>query len=165
MRRWQLSKRDRKKLISLLQSKYDGMGGLLDKLRDSNIEKVVEEDMVIYLVDGRAAFIELGEDDVIPHLFLLLHHGYGWLPYIVVDEGAVQPISRGADLMRPGIVEFHGEFKEGDILVVVDPKHRLPLAVHRALMDRASAEAARRGRVSKSLHHVGDRFWKLAKTL
>jgi PUA-domain protein len=165
MRRWQLSKRDKKDLLASLKLRYGEMGGLLSRLKDSRVEKLVENDMVLYLVDGKAAFIELDSGLIIPHLLLLLDRGYSWLPYIVVDEGAVMPISRGADLMRPGVLEFHGNYRQGDIIVIVDPNHRLPLAVHQALIGRVEAEALQKGRISKSLHHVGDKYWKLAKSI
>ncbi len=169
MRRWHLSKRDRRRLFEQLRQLYGSRADRLTQLLgDATLEKLVEDDVEMYLADGKPALIELVVDDetiVIPHLLLLLDKGYDWLPFIVVDEGAVRPISRGADLMRPGIVEFSGDFSRGDVVVIVDPNHKLPLAVHRALYSRAEIESMERGRVTKSLHHVGDRFWKIGKSL
>ncbi|NPA04610.1 MAG: DUF1947 domain-containing protein [Crenarchaeota archaeon] len=162
MRRWVISKSERKRLLERLSSLYPGLGiG-----RDARIEVVVEEDVKAYLIDGIPAFYEAGDGTLIPLLFYLLKRGYrGWLPYIVVDEGAVRPISRGADLMRPGIVEVGGDFDRGAIVVIVDPNHRLPLAVHRSLYSSEEIKAMERGRVSKCLHHVGDRYWRMFKGL
>ena len=164
MRRWLLSKKDRKKLYRELKQHYPGF----DPSQYDRIEIVVEDDVELYLFDSIPAFIRdkgVAGGKPIPHLLFLLRRGYSWLPSIVVDEGAVRPISRGADLMRPGVVEFRGDFDKGDIVVVVERSRGLPLAVHEALMGREEAEAAERGRVSKSLHHVGDRYWKLGENL
>lgn len=161
MRRWRLSKRDRRRLLERLRERYPG----LDTSSIGDVEIVVEEDSTIYLVDGVPAFIEAGEGLLIPHLLYLLRRGANWLPGVVVDEGAVKPISRGADLMRPGVVEFTGDFREGDIVVVLEPSRRLPLAVHQALVSREEAERMEKGKVSRRLHHVGDRWWRLGKSL
>ncbi len=159
MRRWQLSKKDRKKLLAEIARLYPRLS--IDP--DTRIEKLVEDDITLYLFNGEAWFFE-HEGRLIPHLQMLLRRGYqGWLPYIVVDEGAVKPISRGADLMRPGVLRFEGDFQRGDILVIVEPSRGLPLAVHEALVSREEAEAMEKGRITKSIHHVGDRVWKLAK--
>ncbi|ABM81390.1 DUF1947 domain-containing protein [Hyperthermus butylicus] len=162
MRRWQLSKRDKKRLLEKLAETYPGLS--VGELRDARIEKLVEDDVEMYIVDSLPAFIEAGERFV-PHLLYLLRRGYSWLPYIVVDEGAVKPISRGADLMRPGIVEVVGEFSPGDIVVIVEPSRRLPLAVHEALISSKDIPGMEKGRVSRRLHYVGDRYWKIAERL
>ncbi|NOZ89266.1 MAG: DUF1947 domain-containing protein [Crenarchaeota archaeon] len=159
MRRWQLSKKDRRRLLERLHQLYPAM----ELPREARIEKLVEEDITLYLLDGRPWLIEL-EDKLIPHLAWLLPDRYrGVLPYIVVDEGAVKPISRGADLMRPGVLRFEGDYGEGDIVVIVEPGRLLPLAVHEALLPRSEAERMEKGRITRSLHHVGDRFWKLGQ--
>ncbi len=162
MRRWVLSKKDKRRLFERLRRLYPR----LELRRDARVEAVVVEGVEAYMVDGVPAFYEAEGGLLVPLLFYLLRRGYeGWLPYIVVDSGAVKPISRGADLMRPGIVEVGGVFREGDVVVVVEPTRRLPLAVHRALRGSAEVEAMQRGRVSRCLHHVGDRYWKLFKSL
>ncbi len=158
MRRWQLSKRERKQLSRLLGELYG-----LDLDPESRVEKLVEDDSELIIIDGVASFIKL-EGKYIPHLKILLRRPTALrVPRIVVDQGAVRPIARGADLMRPGIVEIEGDFEAGDVVVVVEPSRRLPLAVHRALYSRDQVETMEKGRVTKRLHHLGDRFWRLAE--
>ncbi len=161
MRRWQLSKKDRRRLLERLHRLYPAM----EPPREARIEKLVEDDITLYLLDGKPWLIEVG-DKLVPHLASLLPNRYrGVLPYIVVDEGAAKPISRGADLMRPGVLRFEGDYGEGDIVVIVEPSRLLPLAVHEALLPRSEAEKMEKGRITRSLHHVGDRFWRLGQQL
>ncbi len=161
MRRWVLSKKDRKKLARSLSECYPRFS-----LKNyDKVEVIVEGSTRIYMLDGIPAFIEdpaLGTKPI-PHLVFLLRRGYEWLPAITVDEGAVRPISRGADLMRPGIVDIRGAFAKGEVVVVAEPNRGLPIAVHEALYSSEEIREMEKGRVSRSLHHIGDRFWKLAE--
>ncbi|HIP85292.1 MAG TPA: DUF1947 domain-containing protein [Pyrodictium sp.] len=160
MRRWMLSKRDRKKLEEELARFYPQY--TLPK--EAKVEYAIIEDIELVIIDRLPAFIKI-DDKYIPHLLYLLKKGYSWLPQIVVDSGAVKPISRGADLMRPGIMEIVGEFDTGTIVVILEPSRRLPIAVHRTLYGSRTIIGMERGRGSKRLHYVGDRYWKLADKL
>jgi PUA domain protein len=102
-----LSKRDKKRLLQRLRVFYPKL-----VLGDDPIEVVVEDDMTVYIVGSVPGFIELESLRlVVPHLkFLIKHRDFReWIPNIIVDMGAVKPISRGADLMRPGIKEVIGD--------------------------------------------------------
>ncbi len=160
MRRWVLSKKDRRRLREAVEKQLPGL------VVPDRVEVVVEDGVKLYLFEGIPALIEdEGLGRLVPHLMYLLRRGYDWLPAVVVDEGAVKPISRGADLMRPGIVEVRGRFGKGELFVVVEPSRGLPLAVHEALFSSEDVLAMERGRVSRCLHHVGDRYWRLGQQL
>jgi PUA domain protein len=155
-----LSKKERRQLTAILGERY---GLNIDK--EAKIEKMIEDDIELIIIDGIAAFIKLGEDYV-PHLRILLRRPDTVnIPKIIVDQGAVAPIARGADVMRPGILGFEGDFSANQIVAVVEPSRKLPIAVHRSLYSRAEIEAMKRGRVTKRLHYLGDRYWKLAEAL
>ena len=85
-------------------------------------------------------------------------------PHAVVDMGAVKFMCNGANVMRPGIVEY-SEFSKGDIVCIVEESRRKPLAVGRAVVDSSELEGTKRGEVVKNLHYVSDRFWETAKTI
>ncbi len=74
---------------------------------------------------------------------------------VTVDAGAVEFVSGGADVMRPGIVEADDAISEGDLVVVVEETHGKALSVGRALVD-GSEMVGDSGKVVDSLHHVGD---------
>lgn len=77
---------------------------------------------------------------------------------MVVDAGAVPFIANGADVMGPGIVYADPDIMAGDLVVILEERHKKPLAVGRAL--RSGQEMKGEGKAVKSIHHVGDRLWK-----
>jgi PUA-domain protein len=80
---------------------------------------------------------------------------------ITVDMGAVPFVAKGADVMRPGIVSVTDDVKKGSPAIVVDERHRKALAVVVALLDGPALRAETKGKVAKTVHHVGDLLWAL----
>ncbi len=81
------------------------------------------------------------------------------IPKIVVDMGAVPYVCKGADVMAPGVVAIEGEFEEKDFLLVVDERHRKPLAVGVALFSSEDMKTINHGKTVRTLHYVGDKLW------
>ena len=81
------------------------------------------------------------------------------IPKIVVDMGAVPYVCKGADVMAPGVVAIEGEFRENDILLVVDERHGKPLAVGVALFSSETMKTVNHGKTVKNIHYVGDKLW------
>lgn len=79
---------------------------------------------------------------------------------VVVDSGAVSFIVNGADVMAPGIVEADPEIVPGDPVVVVEERHRKPLAVGVALLPGPEMRGS--GKAVRSVHHVGDDLWEMS---
>jgi PUA-domain protein len=125
-----------------------------------NIEVVIEDNVKIYLVNGKPGFIEK-DNTIIPHLKWLLTNGHCFLPKIIVDIGAVKPVSKGARVMAPGIVKVVGEFEKNDYVVVIDEKYEAPLSIARALYSSEEIRRMARGPVAESVHHIGDEYWSL----
>ncbi|MFC7059589.1 RNA-binding protein [Halovenus salina] len=80
---------------------------------------------------------------------------------VTVDTGAIQFVSDGADVMRPGIVEADADIEEGDFVVINEEAHSKFLAVGRALVD-GDEMAGQEGRVVDSIHHVGDDLYEFS---
>jgi PUA-domain protein len=80
---------------------------------------------------------------------------------VTVDAGAVQFVSDGADVMRPGIVTADEGLESGDLVAVDEESHGKFLAVGRALTDGAEM-TGEKGRVVESLHHVGDDLYEFS---
>jgi len=131
--------------------------------RRASYELARGRDIEIILVDGAPVFAVIS-GKLVPtlHYLLVNRKAMEHLPRVVVDEGAVAPVSRGADIMAPGITEVRGEFGKGSIVVVVDPRHGMPLAVAEALFSSEEIKEMRKGKVLRNLHHVGDRIWRAA---
>jgi PUA-domain protein len=80
---------------------------------------------------------------------------------VTVDAGAVQFVSDGADVMRPGIVDADDAIAPGDLVAIVEETHRKALAVGRAL-EPGSDLVGDSGKVVESVHHVGDDLYEFA---
>jgi PUA domain protein len=128
----------------------------------TNIEVVETEHVKIYLLNGRPLLAKVHKE-----LFptLLFNDFLAIAPKAVVDMGAVPFVCKGANIMKPGIRCFEGDFAEGDFILVIDEMHRKPLALGEAVFGRAEAESATQGPVIRNVHFVGDKTWNLLKDL
>ena len=113
--------------------------------------------LLLYIVDKEVKYLKHPQrEEAIP---VLWNEEVKHLPKLTVDLGAVKFIASGADVLRPGVVEWES-FKEGDAVVVVDEKHKVPIAVGIALVNSEALENMEKGKVVKNLHHIGDALWK-----
>lgn len=82
---------------------------------------------------------------------------------ITVDMGAVPFVTKGADLMVPGIRQMDMEIKAGDWCYIRDERNKRPLAIGIALLDAAKIMemkgAGQKGKAAKIIHYVGDELW------
>ncbi len=135
----------------------DGLGVHLDA---DAYEKVELEggDWEVVLVDGDPLVLyDEGEP------FLTVRGANEYPPehnVVTVDAGAVQFVSDGADVMRPGITEVDDTIEAGDLVVIAEESHGKVLAVGRARVD-ADDMLGDQGKVVDSVHHVGDDLYKL----
>ena len=128
----------------------------------ANIE-VVESDVgEIYLIEGKPVLYKAG-DVVLPTL--LFDEFVSNAPKIVVDMGAIPYVCKGATVMAPGIVRIEGEFRKGEIVIVIDMKHGKALALGESLLDADVAKTTKKGPVIKTLHYVSDKIWDYIKNL
>jgi PUA-domain protein len=144
---------DAKKVIASLTPLLDDASAL----RTASLEQAETDEGVdiifvngrpeIMIVEGQPFFTVLGAIELSPKRRL-----------VMVDSGAVRFIVNGADVMIPGIVYADPEIAAGDLVVIVEEKHKKPLAIGKALI--AGTEMKGTGKAVKSLHHVGDQIWK-----
>lgn len=83
--------------------------------------------------------------------------------FVVVDMGAVQFITSGADLMAPGIVNADYNIQKGDHVWICDEIHQKPLATGIAIMNGEHMINEKKGKSVKIIHYVGDKYWNLNK--
>lgn len=114
----------------------------------------------IFLINGKPLLVSY-EDTFLPTL--IFDEALNRLSKIVVNMGAVPHICNGADVMAPGVVQIEGEFQADEFLLVIDERHRKPLAVGKALFNSEQMKNLKQGRIMKNLHYVGDKLWKLLK--
>jgi len=125
-----------------------------------HVEVNETETAEIFIVNGKPLLARIG-GAVFPTL--AFNEVFPFLPKIVVDMGAVPYVCDGADVMAPGVVSIEGDFKENDLLLVVDERHRKPLMIGAALFNSQAVKNMKHGKIVKSIHHVGDKLWNALK--
>ncbi len=116
-----------------------------------------DSDRRVVLVDGEPLVAYFDEEP-----FLTVQGANALSPergVVTVDAGAVEFVSDGADVMRPGIVDADPDVAAGDLVVVAEETHGKALAVGRALVPGAEMTGDS-GKVVESLHHVGDELFR-----
>jgi PUA-domain protein len=126
------------------------------RLRQASLEMAISDDGVdLIFIDGRPLMMIVEEQP-----FFTVLGAIELLPtkrLVVVDAGAVRFVVNGADIMKPGIVSADPNIAVGDLVVVLEERHKKPLAIGRALVAGTDMKGA--GKAVKSLHHVGDAIW------
>ena len=107
----------------------------------------------VILVDGEQLIAKLDDEP-----FLTVQGANEFPPtdsVVTVDAGAVEFVSNGADVMRPGIVEADERIEPGDLVAIAEETHGKVLAIGRALEDGDDMVGSS-GKVVESIHYVGD---------
>ncbi len=149
-----LSKREIKKLIKRLKDEW-GIEAKPERVKAVSLKKgelLIGGPTLLMLDDLLVPF--LGEAELVERL-----------PKVVIDMGAVPYVTRGANVMRPGIVEVRGNVDRGRLVSVVDEKFGKALAVGLWEVEPDEFQRMKKGVVVKNLHYVGDEFWEAAKEL
>ena len=159
MKKWVLSRRDSIEMIEKIQDSLKVTLSLPKSAQASCAEP--EEGVVFVTLDGYE-FVKKGESFV---PFLGSPGAMGLFPEAVVDEGAIKFVVNGADVMRPGIRKLGDWGEAGRTVVVREEKKGRAIAIGSALVGSEEAKAMAKGGCLKNLHHVGDRYWELHKTV
>jgi PUA domain protein len=121
--------------------------------------ELADSDRDVVLVDGEAlVFYDQGDP------FLTVKGANAYPPdrrVVTVDAGAVEFVSSGADVMRPGIVDADESIEAGDLVVIAEETHGKVLAIGRARVD-GDELLGDAGKVIDSVHHVGDDLYGLS---
>ncbi len=166
MKRQFLSKKD---VRSLARQVDDNIRAALDEAENVEMWEI-DDKLTIYVLDGKPLFAKMrvrlveGEEDRYVPLLTMFYLRKVNYPIVRVDDGAVPHILNGADVMRPGIKEFVGDFNRGDIVAVQDFKGRT-IAVTVALFSRSEVEKMQKGKVLKNVHYLGDKISKLCSDI
>lgn len=143
-----------RKMVEKLRPK---LGDEIEDLLNGMVEKAeLESEKELILIDREPAIIK-ENDDYLPLLNIADRLS---LKRITVDMGAVAPISKGANIMAPGITGTDKNIEKGEIVGIEDEKNRKLIAIGRTLKKEPSLKG-QEGKVIENLHHVGDRYWEL----
>jgi PUA domain protein len=117
------------------------------------------DDLSFYLVNKKPLLMEYG-GWVFPTLKGAVERPFPQRR-IAVDPGAIPYVVNGADVMRPGITSVTPDVRARAPVLVVDERHKKPLAVGIALFDAPYIEQGTSGKMCKNIHFVGDEIWTL----
>lgn len=159
MKKWVLSRRDSTEMISKVES---SLALSLSLSKSAQAECAEPEDGVVFVTLNGFEFIQSGEE-FFP--FLGSPATLSLFPTAVVDEGAIRFLLNGADVMRPGIRRFDDWGAAGRMVVIKEEKKGRAIAVGTSIVPSSEAQGMTKGGCIKNLHHVGDRFWNLHKSL
>ncbi|MEF8758011.1 MAG: RNA-binding protein [Halobacteriales archaeon] len=136
----------------------DGLGVEIDADTFELVE-LTDTEFDLVLVDGKPTVLYADGE---PFVTVRGANAYGPEAGVVtVDAGAVQFVSDGADVMRPGIVDAGEDVEAGDLVVIDEESHGKFLAVGRALVD-GDEMLGDSGKVVESVHHVGDDLYEFS---
>jgi len=124
------------------------------------IEAVETQGADFFFVDGKPLIARLNG---ILFPTLIFNKALSFLPQIIVDMGAVPHVSNGADIMAPGVCKITGDFKENDLLLIIDERYGKPLAVGIALFDSRGMRKIEHGKIVKNIHYISDKIWSFIK--
>lgn len=148
-----------KKEVKYLSSKLEEIFGK-QILSNENVEIAYSEDLAMTVIIIENEILGFYRDN---EPFLTIKGILKYAPekrYVTVDLGAIKAISKGADLMAPGIVELDKEISKNKLVWVRDLVHKKPLAVGIALMSSEEILNLKKGKAIKIIHRVGDRLWQ-----
>ena len=123
----------------------------------SKVEEIETDLHHFILVDGEPLIIII-DGEPLPTLKAALKLDIDQ-QYAVVDMGAVKFMTKGADVMSPGIVDADKNLKKGDMVFVVDEQHKKPLAMGKCLISGEEMIKNDKGKAIKTIHYIGDKIW------
>ncbi len=159
LKKWVLSRRDS---LEMIQSIESALQVRLELSKSAQASCEEPETGVIFVHLDDMTFVKL-PDRFVP--FLGSPAALRLFPAASVDEGAIRFLLNGADVMRPGIRAHDPWGEAGRVVVVKEEKKGRAIAVGESSVTSDEAKSMARGICLKNLHHVGDRYWELYKTV
>lgn len=128
-------------------------------IKRGKVDVIEEKGFNIYFVDDLPLLVER-KGKVVKSITYFIKFGIS--KYVKVDKGAVEKILSGADVLRPGIVEY-SEFSEGDSVLIVGEDERV-IGVGFSLVSSKDLESIKRGKVLKNVYTIRDKIWRIERS-
>jgi PUA-domain protein len=148
-----LGNKETRELNSQIEKLYH-LPNLIDKKN-----KVIIDNNILDIDNEKAFFFV--DNLPIPTLKKILNDNtiYNRMKKVTVDMGAIKFVTSGADIMRPGIIEFDEDINKEDIVLIIDQSHKKPLAIGKMIFSGEESKQMKTGKVVKNLHYVSDEIW------
>lgn len=147
----------KKKKVKEIKSELGNYGSFISN--KDKLEMLESEKYDFILVNGEP-YIIIINDKPYPTLKAALNLELDG-KVVVVDMDAVRFMSKGADVMSPGIVDADEEIVPEDIVLIVDETHNKPLAIGISQITGPEMVENDEGKAIKTIHYVGDEIWNL----
>ncbi len=145
----------------LVQKLKPKLGEEIEKILDGKVETAeLDSGEEVILVDNKPILVK-DERGYIPLIFSTDKLD---LKKVMVDMGAVKPVTDGADVMAPGVLRVDENVDEGEIVAVQDEENQKTIAIGKTL-EKGTNIKGDQGKVIKNLHYAGDDFWSLQEEL
>jgi PUA-domain protein len=161
-----------------IKRRYSVRKDVIHKIREDMI-KIFGEDAVEILPEkSKVEILELGTD--VGEVILVngkqafFETDTGYFPtvrgaqeiktdtrFVTVDRGAVGFVIKGADIMRPGVVDFAHGIKKGDFVIIYEETHKKPIAIGKSLWNYEGFKEHEKGKCVKNILYVGDKIWNV----
>lgn len=132
-------------------------------LKDTDYTLIKLKNRANLIVKEKQAIMFYFNGLYIPTLKFLNEEFFNY-PVIFLDEGAVNPLQRGANVMAPGIYKYieqsQGNFKKNDIVIISILNHGT-LAIGQALLDKTKINKNKTGEAISILHIKSDELFNL----
>lgn len=92
-----------------------------------------------------------------PSLHTILEYNTN-IPKVYLDLGAIPFITKGADLMAPGIKELE-VFDKNSLVILCDATHKKSLALGISDFSSDEIKNMHKGKVIKTIHYISDKIW------
>jgi len=160
LKKWVLSRHESQEMIERIEST---LGVSLNLARSAQASCEEPEEGVVFVNVGEGLTFVDAATRIFP--FLGSQAALRLLPGSTVDEGAIRFLLNGADVMRPGVRAYDQWGAAGKTVVVREEKKGRAIAVGEATVTSEEMGSMSKGICLKNLHHVGDRYWALHKTI
>ena len=120
---------------------------------------IKNKEFLIYHTANLEPLVFEHDGELIPTLYSIRKFP-NLLPTITVDAGAVKFMINGADLYRPGMVEWD-TFDVGQYVTVINLQ-KAAMCIGKTT--QSSAELPDKGKITKTIHHLNDAIWNFAST-
>ncbi|MEM0026717.1 MAG: PUA domain-containing protein [Ignisphaera sp.] len=171
-----ISKKEIRSILEELQKRAEIDPQFIAYLKEfeNDVKKVVEEKFEIVVFGATPALFKTQKISFYMPTLYAINVMYNTkkiaiVPAVVVDEGAVNHLKNGADVMIPGIRKILKDFTQNSIVGVLDPSEKYFLVVGYALMDSTQIVPGAKGKAIKNVSHIDDDIWRaslqIAKTL
>ena len=159
MKKWVLSRRDSAETISKIES---SLGLTLNLPRSAQAQCSEPGEGAVFVVLDGFEFVQSGET-YFPYLGS--QATLDLFPQAFVDVGAIKFLLNGADVMRPGMRKFDDWGPAGKMVVVREEKKGRAIAVGPSTVTGTEAQGMARGGCIRNVHHLGDKYWNMHKSL